>query len=142
MEDHETRQQLSALAQRVGKQASSAEIADAIVAVWHEIDNVLTPILGQLGFAGLYRRSLQLTATHYPWLSMTSKDVQTNMDLIAVHAQFVKQNQVTAEAGGVALLQTFYELLITLVGPSLTEQLLCAVWDNSFSGSPAQDLSP
>ena len=44
--------------------------------------------------------------------------------------------------GGGALLQTFYELLASLVGPSLTERLLRSVWAHSSSGPPAQDTSP
>ena len=39
-------------------------------------------------------------------------------------------------------LQTFHELLATLVGPSLTERLLRSVWADSSSGPPAQDTSP
>lgn len=67
--------------------------------------------------------------------------VQTTVDLAALKAILAQQDSETATAGG-ALLQTFYELLASLVGPSLTERLLRSVWENPLSGPPAQDTSP
>lgn len=40
------RQIATALARRVGDDATAAQIAEAMVAIWHDIDGALTPIIG------------------------------------------------------------------------------------------------
>jgi len=40
------------------------------------------------------------------------------------------------------LLTTLYELLTTLIGPSLTARLLRGVWQPSLSETPSQENSP
>jgi hypothetical protein len=130
------------LAQRVGNDADSAQIADAIVSTWREIEIALTPIIGQRGIATLYKRTLYLTGATYVWLAGIHEGIPGGMDLAPLRAAFARQNKVAATAGASALLHNFHELLASLVGPSLTERLLRSVWANSLSGSPAQDNSP
>lgn len=127
---------------RLAHGADSAQIAAAIVSKWKEIDTALTPILGQQGVAALYKRSLYLTSPVYPWLAGTHEGVVNAMDLTTLEAVFAQQSSAVAASGGDLLLQTFYEVLTSLVGPSLTERLLRSIWANSSSGSPAQDTSP
>lgn len=110
--------------------------------MWQAIDAALTPVLGQQGVVALYKRSLYLTAPAYPWLSGSHEGVLNAMDLNALESAFAKQSSAAAGAGGDVLLQTFYGVLTSLVGPSLTERLLRSVWVHSSSGSPAQDTSP
>ena len=141
MDNQESRRIAVPLAHRIGSDADAAQVADAIVATWQEIDAALTPIIGQRGVAALYRRSTYLAASAHPWLS-ARKGVQTVMDLAALKSVLARQSSADAAAGGGTLLQTFYELLATLVGPSLTERLLRSVWAPSSSGPPAQDTSP
>lgn len=142
MESQEGQQIAAALAHRVGKTADAAQPTDAIVSVWQEIDDALSPILGKRGVAALYRRSLHLTSPAYPWLAGPHESIQTAIDLAALKIVFAQQSGANATAGAGALLQTFHELLATLVGPSLTERLLRSVWANSLSGPPAQDTTP
>ena len=117
------------------------QIADAIVATWQEIDEALTPIIGQRGVAALYKRSLYLTVSAYPWLSSTHESVQTVMDLTALKSTLAQQSSGAAAAGGSQLLQTFKDLLASLIGPSLSERLLRSARTTSLSGPPAQDTS-
>ncbi len=130
------------LAHRAGTGADAAHIADAVVSMWQEIDAALAPIIGQRGVAMLYKRSLYLIGPAHPWLAGTYAGVQAATDLVALKAVLAQQSSANAAAAGVAVLQTFYELLVSLIGPSLTERLLCSVWGNSLSGPPAQDPSP
>jgi hypothetical protein len=139
MQNQESRRLAAPLAHRVGKDANAAQIADAIVATWQEIDAALTPIIGQRGVAALYRRSLYLTCAAHPWLAGTHEDAHTDMDLAALKSVFREQSSTHAAGGGNALFQTFYELLASLVGSSLTERLLRSVWANSSSDQHAQD---
>lgn len=132
----------AALQGRTRDASDTAQVADAIVATWREIDQALTPIIGQRGIASLYKRSLYLTHSAHPWMAGLHEGLPTSMDLEALKALLAHQTSAEATAGGRDLLQTFHELLTRLIGPSLTERLLRSVWANSSSGSPPQDNSP
>jgi hypothetical protein len=106
------------------------------------IDAALSPIIGHGGIAALYKRSLYLTTHTHPWMASAHGGVETAMNLVALKSLLVQQGSTDAAAGGGALLQTFRELLVGLVGPSLTEQLLQSVGDNFSSAQRAQDNSP
>lgn len=133
------RQIAASLAYRAGTKATAAQIADATAAAWQAIGTALVPIVGARGVAALYKRSLHLNRQTHPFLSPVFEGVQTSIDLASLKAALAQQSPDGAAAGGAAVLQTFYELLTTLVGPSLTERLLRSVWANLSSEPPAQD---
>ncbi len=124
---------------RIEKGANAAEIAEAIVSTWQQVDDALNPIIGQGGVAALYKRSLYLTAKAHPWLAGAHERVGTATDLATLNAVLAQQSSADAIAGGDALLKTFYELLASLIGLRLTEKLLHSVLTNSF---PSDDSSP
>lgn len=128
------------LAQRAAQGADATEIADAVIAAWVAVDTALSPIIGQPSVAVLYMRSRHVTGRAFPWLR--PRHAQVVMDLPALRTILMQQDAATAAAGGGLLLQTFYELLASLVGVSLTGRLLDAVWTPTSSGPPAQDTSP
>ncbi|MHB1203526.1 MAG: hypothetical protein ACYCZC_10355 [Acidithiobacillus sp.] len=142
MESQESRRLEASLTHSVEKDADAAQIADAMISTWQGINAALCPIIGQRGVDALYLRSLYLIGPAYPWLAGRHEGVHPAMDLVALKSLLAQQSSATALAGGGALLQTFYELLDSLIGPSLTERLLRSVWANSLSGLPAQDTSP
>jgi hypothetical protein len=111
----------------------AAQIAEAIASVWHEIAEALCPIIGRGGVDALYRRSLQLTFRAYPWLAGTKGGEETPMDLTGLKAVLAEQDSANAAAGGGALLQTFYDLLSGVIGPSLTARLLRSAWASAVS---------
>lgn len=129
-------------AHRVATHASAAQTADAMVATWQDIDAALTPIIGRKGFVALHKRSLYLTVAAYPWLAGTDEGAEGAIDLAALKAVVAQQSSAAAALGSSALLQTFYQLLGSLVGPSLTERLLRRAWAEVSSGPPAQDTKP
>jgi hypothetical protein len=139
VESPETRRIPQTLAQHVGPDANAAQIAALMVGLWQEIEHSLSPIIGKRGVAALYRRSLYLTGVGHAWLASASDGVATSLDLVALHALFAQQTPAAGMAAGGALLQTFYELLASMVGPSLTARLLRGVWANSLSG-PSQEV--
>jgi hypothetical protein len=146
MDKPESPQAAAALPLRVAEDADAARIAEAIVAAWQEIDRVLAPIIGSRGVAALYKRSLHLTAHSHAWLaapqSGSHEVVPVTMSLDALRARLAHQDAARGAAGGEAFLRTFYDLLTTLIGPSLTGRLLHSVWTTHLSGPPAQDTSP
>jgi hypothetical protein len=119
--------------------ADAEQLADAIVAVWLDIDRALHPIIGRRGVAALYHRSLKLTAAAHPWLAVGHADAQAAVEPSALRAALVQQAPADAAAAGGALFETFHGLLASLVGKSLTTRLLHAVWDQPAGASPAQD---
>ncbi len=130
------------LAHRVQANAEAAQIADAIEATWLEIDVALAPIVGQRGLVALYKRSLYLTASAYPWLEGVHEGMQPTMDLVKLKSVFAQQSSADAAAGGCELFRTFHVLLVSMVGPSLTERLLRSVWALNFHVPAAQDTTP
>lgn len=131
------------MAQRAGEGADSTRTADAIAALWQQIEAALAPIIGQRGVAALYKRSLYLATATHPWLEL-QEDPQATPDLAALKSAIARQRSTDATAGGVAMLQAFHTLLTSLIGSSLSGQLLDAVWTHPSpsSGSSAQDPSP
>jgi hypothetical protein len=130
------------LTRRVAKEADPAQVADAMAATWRDIDAALVPIVGRLGVAALYKRSLYLASSAHPWLSALGEGDHTTIDLAALKSVVGQQAGADAALGANAFLQTFYQLLGSLVGPALTERLLRSVWADSPGGPPAQDTTP
>lgn len=127
------------LAVRVGAGDGKLAAADAVVTLCSEIDAALSPVVGPHGVAALYRRSLFLTGQAYPALEGLHESVETSMDVSALRARLETLPSEQATLVGVALLQTFQELLASLVGSSLTERLLSSLWDRPLSDPPARE---
>jgi hypothetical protein len=128
MESQESGRISATLTTRVGDDADATQIADAIISTWDAVSDALSPIIGRGGVAALYNRSVHLTGLDFPWLADMNRGTQTTMDLVALKAALTRQTSANAMAGGTAVLQTFYELLSRLVGPSLTDRLLRSTW--------------
>jgi hypothetical protein len=118
---------LDSLAHHVGLDVDVAHIADVIVSTLGGIEAVLHPVVGRGGFDALYTRCVYLAGLAYPWLTGARGPVPTPVDLAALRAVLAQQTSAEAAAGGVALLQTLNDLLSTLIGGPLTEQLLGSV---------------
>jgi hypothetical protein len=142
MDSQESRRLASTLEQLASQGADKAQITAAIVFAWSEIETALAPIIGKRGVAALYERGLYLTSSNHPWLAAVPAGADGRMDLPALTAVLEKQGSAAAAAGGGAHLQAVYELLSSLIGPSLTERLLRSIWANSFNGPASQDLLP
>lgn len=130
------------LANRVASDADPTQIAAAVLAIWTEIDDALTPIVGPLGLVALYRRTVHLAAAQHPWLAGRDEGVLTDTDPAVLKSVLAQRSSAEAAAGGNAFLHTFHELLASLIGPSLTARLLRSVWEPPSSGAAAQDTSP
>lgn len=142
MQAQQSRRPPPPLANRVGAGADAAQIAAAVFAIWEEVDDALTPIIGPRGVAALYYRSLHLTGAIHPWLADQQDLVKAAVNPAALKSVLSQQDSAAAAAAGSAFFQTFHELLASLIGASLTKRLLSSVWENSLGGSPAQDTSP
>ena len=104
--------------------SNAARRGDARLATWRELELTLAPVLGQRGVAALYRRSLHLVAVAHPWLPAVEQDPMLTMDLAPLREAMSRQGNAAAAAASADLLQTFHDLLASLVGSSLAERLL------------------
>lgn len=121
---------LTALARRIENPSDAGQVAVSVVNIWREINASLTPVLGERGVAEIYKRSLSLT-TDYPWLMRMQQDVKGFIDLDALSRGLRAQSSGEACAAARALLESFYTLLTTLIGTTLTERLLRSVGTDS-----------
>jgi hypothetical protein len=137
----EARKWSALLAERLPVNASAAQVSEAMAALWGEIDAALHPVLGHRGVAALYQRSLTLCAASHPWLRIAEPGVPSTVDAAALRAALGKQGAAEALAGATALLHAFHALLASLVGASLTDRLLRAVWAQSPRAPAAQDTA-
>jgi hypothetical protein len=138
----ESREIVASLRRRIGPNADTTAVAQAIISILEDIGASLTPIVGHQGVAALYRRSLHLCLSNHPHLASTYHVVQASLDLTALKAVLVEQSEAEALFFGEVLLTTFHELLTTLIGSSLTARLLRGVWAPSSSETPEQEKSP
>jgi hypothetical protein len=127
LESQPTRWVAAVLAKRGGAHPDAIQIADATIAVWYDIISALKSIIGGQGVAALYDRSVVLTARTHPWLESSRTGNDHSVDLDGLRAVIAQQNTDDAAAGSSELLQTFYEVLASLIGPALCEQLLASV---------------
>ena len=124
---------------------SAAQVAAAVIEIWHLIDDGLTPVLGGRGLVALYQRTLFLTAqdcSDLMGLPEARQELLAAATPAALQLLIARQTPDTAAALGVTFLQNFRRLVTSLVGPSLTERLLHNVWNPVPGGAPAQEPSP
>lgn len=131
-----------ALAHKVAQGEDAASIAEAVTLAWQQADAALTPLIGHRGLAALYQRSVHVSAAMYPWLAVCYQGIQHDMHLDRLKETLAQQSSADAATASSTLLQTFYDLLASLIGPSLTARLLHSVWTISSSGTSAQDTLP
>ncbi len=115
-------------------------VSGAAVARWETIVDALTPLLGQRGVAALYRRTLSVAGRTHPCLLQAQENTEP-INFKKLRKVLAQQPADIAAAATDASLETFHELLNSLIGRSLTQRLLGTVWSPLFSGSPEQDPS-
>jgi len=129
----------AALAQLAAGGADANQLADAVVSTWLGIDNALSPVIGQRGVAALFNRSLHLKRADHPWLAAAQVDVHGTSAFAALQTALSQQSIQDVIAANSELLQAFYDLLVSLIGDSLTERLLQPVWAETPNGNSSQD---
>ena len=119
----------STLEQRAGGATDAAAVAEATIGIWHQVADRLATVIGVQGVNILLSRSLHLTSASFPWLVNPGDRGSNAAQLATLEARLAGcQPEVSAEAS-CALLVTFTELLITLIGEPLTGRLLSPVWE-------------
>jgi hypothetical protein len=142
MENQTSSRILATLAVRTRNGTGEGGTATGVVEICEDIGAALTPIIGSRGVAALYKRSLYLTAQAHPALLGLQEQVLAEMDPSPLMTALTPLSDAEAARVGGALLIAFYELIGSLVGPSLTERLLRSLWDRPLSDPPASEPTP
>jgi hypothetical protein len=123
------------VAQLVARGASAAEIASATAEDWRAIEAALSPIVGGRGFIAILHRSMHL-------LGPLAEVATTDPDPIAAWQRaLAARSAADASESGARLLDEFCNLLVALIGGSLTERLLRPVWDRPTTSAGDQDTT-
>lgn len=107
----------------------AAAVATAAVAVWRDVSGVMSPIIGNSGFAALFKRSVYLASSTWPALAGATERAPDTAPFSALHDVLAQLSSADAARANGALLQTFQEVLDTLIGVPLTARLLQPIWD-------------
>jgi hypothetical protein len=141
MENQESSGLTHSLGQLAAQGADVSRLASAIVSTWVEIETALAPVIGKRGLAALYERSLHMARAGYPWLAPAQTSVESTMDLTALETALMGQDSASVAAGGGAHLQALYDLLGSLISPSLTQRLLGPIWEHPLNDTTPEEAS-
>lgn len=118
---------LSLWADQIQADSTANQIACSVALACRAMEVCLVPIIGKRGMDALFHRSLHLTGRSHVWLAETLSRSPAAMDVEALKAVLAVQTSAEASAGGQLLLKTLTDLLVNLIGPSLTERLLRSI---------------
>lgn len=131
----------SALWQSVNSGADGHAVAEELVKGWVQIEERLAPILGRRGLAVLFRRTLQIAGAQVSWIASAEQVSTGELNIAALAAACAGQPPSSIAQGGAIFLQSFYDLLSSLIGVTLTAQLLFPVGD-TLTTPANQDSKP
>ena len=117
-------------------------VSDHTIAAWKSTAAALSPIIGSSSVSELYRRCLTSLGAAHAWLPSVSYAKTPESDWAALHASLSDRTPQEAAEVSAALFAAFDDLLASLIGPSLTAQLLHAVSALTQTCSTEQDNLP
>jgi hypothetical protein len=129
------------LAQRAGNLSDASRIAKATSDTWNLMAVQLVPVVGALGVEALFKRSLHLASSTFPWMKPSDEETGSASLPARVMILLAGREPDTAVQASYSLLETFTELLATLIGHSLTKRLLAPAWI-SPSRAAEQETTP
>lgn len=121
-----------ALGKGVERDADAALVSTSTVSAVRLLLRELQPLVGELAAAALYRRSVHLARSSF---QRAPDDALTQDDLLTpLQHDLGSRSAAEAQKGSRALLNSFVDLLASLIGESFTLRLLRKAW-----GVPADD---
>ena len=116
------------LLRRSGSAASPDAIAKSALDTWAQMAALLEPVIGARGVDALFARSLHLVGKTHHWLDASGVRGNGAASLASIRASFESKEALESMEAACDLLATFNGLLANLIGESLTNRLLAAVW--------------
>jgi hypothetical protein len=116
------------------------EVADAAISLWEQMATQIIAIVGEGGFNSLYTRSVFLTQSTFPWLAADSLSPQTDHRFAELKISLEGQPLEQASAANSLLLNTFTDILASLIGEQLTIRILRSAWGDDPSERPGKEF--
>jgi hypothetical protein len=127
------------LVHRAGPDADAASLAAAVRRSFDELAAVLAPLIGQIGIDALAGRAVHLAQREYPWLANTRDSKYTDGPLTHVIISLQQQDDALATDAAAAVLATFAQLLVTMIGEPLTARLMREAWPDGFPDAGTEE---
>ncbi len=115
-----------ALGKGAAHDAEPALIATSTVSAVRLLLRELKPLVGEMAACALYKRSVNLARSSFARLP---DDARTDDELLApLHRELSGRSAAEARQASRALLTSLVDLLVSLIGGSLTHRLLGKAW--------------
>ncbi len=116
------------LVQRGGNTPDAGVIADVTISTWNQVAARLAPVIGWTGVHILLARALQITRKDTPWLVLSGNPAPGAAQLDSLRACIAARDSDSAIEASYAVLANCTDLLASLIGNDLTDQLLDQQW--------------
>lgn len=101
-----------------------------VIALWRAADLDLSPVVGRRGALAILRRALASNQAAFGWLYVPDELQDFHAAIGPLCASFADRAPDEAQAAACALWSTFRDLLSSLVGEALAEQVLRSADDH------------
>jgi hypothetical protein len=147
MTSDDTRQRVfrRMLAREAGPGADAPAIAAACRRLWERFAQQFTPLIGDVGVAAIFARSLHLSRRNVPELAprrasnKPDKSDRRDAPFVLLEAFLEQQEPAAAADAAVAVLAMAGELLASFIGEGLTTRLLREAWPDDFAADDAEE---
>jgi|SRR5471030_901654 len=129
-----TNDELHQIIARTVTRRADAGAADSVV-LWERLSIELVAIIGRIGFNTMYARSIHVVRVQHPWLA---EDADPRFEKLRTSLE--RQAPALAAEASIALLNTFIDTLIQLIGEPLTTAILRSAWDHDTVNSAAKGI--
>ena len=103
-------------------------IVDVTIHLWQRLASELISIIGEGGFQSLYSRGVHLTRVTFPWIVPSHSSQPTDSAFAGLKICLAGRDFKEASEASAALLNTFIDILIALIGELLTTSILRSAW--------------
>ncbi len=114
-------------------------IVDVTMQLWERLASELILLIGEGGFQSLYSRSLHLAGETYPWMLIRHPSQATDSRFAGLKMSLEEQGAAEAGEASIALLDTFIDILISLIGELLTTSILRSAWGDGALDSAVKE---
>ena len=147
MTSEDTRQRVfrRMMAREAGPGADAPAIAAACRRVSEGFARQFTPLIGDVGVAAIFARSLHLSRRNVPELApprasnKPDKSDKWDAPFVLLEAYLRQQEPARVTEAAVAVLAMAGELLASFIGEGLTTRLLREAWPDDFAADDAEE---
>lgn len=101
--------------------------------LWQRIANELVPLIGETGFQSLYSRAVHLSLPHCKNFSLSKQNSSTEGVFIQLRLDLIALENDIARQCSTVLLTKFTDLVATMIGDVLMNQILRSAWQDQSS---------